>query len=145
MSGANASPAGRSHKMNERSECKPGSSHKMNERKVMKKINIGVIGLGRLGSLYAGYLAGRVRGAELAAVADSSEGVAVSIADALGIECHYRHYQDLLAQKNIDAIVVTTPTSTHKDVVVESAKCRKAIFCEKPLSLSLEECEIMMK
>ena len=128
MSGANASPAGRSHKM-----------------MVMKKINIGVIGLGRLGSLYAGYLAGRVRGAELAAVADSSEGVAASIADALGIECHYRHYQDLLAQKNIDAIVVTTPTSTHKDVVVESAKCRKAIFCEKPLSLSLEECEIMMK
>ena len=63
---------------------------------VMKKINIGLIGLGRLGSLYAGYLAGRVRGAELVAVADSSEGVAATIADTVGIEYHYRHYQDLL-------------------------------------------------
>jgi len=111
----------------------------------MKKMNIGLIGLGRLGSLYAGYLAGRVRGAQLVAVADSSEGVAEPIADALGIERRYRDYQDLLAQKNIDAIVVTTPTSTHKDVVVDAAKRGKAIFCEKPLSLSLEECEIMMK
>ena len=111
----------------------------------MKKINIGLIGLGRLGSLYAGYLAGRVRGAQLVAVADSSEGVAEPIADAFGIERHYRDYQDLLAQKNIDAVVVTTPTSTHKDVVVDAAKSGKAIFCEKPLSLSLEECEIMMK
>jgi len=89
---------------------------------VMKKMNIGLIGLGRLGSLYAGYLAGRVRGAQLVAVADSSEGVAEPIADALGIERRCRDYQDLLAQKNIDAIVVTTPTSTHKDVVVDAAK-----------------------
>lgn len=111
----------------------------------MKKINIGVIGLGRLGSLYAGYFAGRIRGARLAAVADVTEGIAASHADALGIAHHYQRYQDLLAQKDIDAIVVTTPTSTHKDVVVESARCRKAIFCEKPLSLSLEECEAMMK
>src|SRR6185503_17299789 len=99
----------------------------------MNKINIGVIGLGRLGSLYAGYLSGRVRGVQLVGVADSSEGIAASIADAFGIERHYQNYQDLLARKDIDAIVVTTPTSTHKDVVVEAAKCRKGIFCEKPL------------
>jgi scyllo-inositol 2-dehydrogenase (NAD+) len=111
----------------------------------MKKINIGIIGLGRLGSLYAGYVAHHIPGAQLVAVADSNEAAAASHSAALGVERHYRHYPDLLAQRDIDAVVVTTPTSTHKEVVVESAKCRKAIFCEKPLSLSLEECETMMK
>src|SRR6266850_548575 len=112
---------------------------------VMKKINIGVIGLGRLGSLYAGYLSGRVRGARLVAVADLSEGIAASHADVLSLEYHYLPHSDLFPQKAVYAIIVTTPTSTHKDVVVDAAKCLKAIFCEKPLSLSLEECDIMMK
>ena len=111
----------------------------------MKSINIGVIGLGRLGSLYAGYLAGRIRGARLAAVADVTEGIAASHADALGIAHHYQRYQDLLARKDVAAIVVTTPTSTHKEIVIESAKCGKAIFCEKPLSISLQECQAMME
>src|SRR5437867_5699124 len=140
MSGANASS--REAQARQRAASRAGRSHKV---MLMKKINVGLIGLGRLGSLYAGYLSGRVRGAELVAVADSSEGVAESIADRLGIESHYRNYQDLLARKDINAIVVTTPTSTHKEVVVESAKSGRAIFCEKPMSLSLEECETMMK
>jgi inositol 2-dehydrogenase len=109
----------------------------------MRTINVGVIGLGRLGSLYAGYFAGRIRGARLAAVSDLREEIAKSHADSLGIE-HHRHYQDLLDRRDIDAVAVVTPTSTHKEVVIEAATRRKAIFCEKPLSISLDECQVMM-
>lgn len=111
----------------------------------MKKINVGMIGLGRLGALYAEYLANRIRGARLAAIADLKPGAASAQADTLGVERHYENYQDLLAQEDIDAVVVATPTSTHKEIVIETAKSRKAIFCEKPLSISLEESLEMVK
>jgi len=110
-----------------------------------KKLNIGLVGLGRLGSLYARYLAGRILNARLLAVADVRETVAESQAAELGVPKWYRHYQDLIADQEIDAVVITTPTSTHLEVVIESAKRGKATFCEKPLSLSLAESHSVMK
>jgi inositol 2-dehydrogenase len=104
-------------------------------------LNIGVVGLGRLGSLYAGYFAGRIAKANLAAVSDVRDAVAASLAKRLSIPKQYPHYQDLIADPQIDAVVITTPTSTHKEIVIESAKRGKAIFCEKPLSLSLDDAQ----
>jgi predicted dehydrogenase len=44
----------------------------------------------------------------------------------------------------VEAVAVITPTSTHKEVVVEAARCGKAIFCEKPISLSMLEAKQML-
>jgi inositol 2-dehydrogenase len=105
-----------------------------------KKLNIGVIGLGRLGSLYAGYCANRLSGANLVAVSDVREAVAQEQAELLDVSRWYKNYQDLLDDKEVDAILVVTPTSLHKAVVIDAARAGKAIFCEKPLSLSVDEC-----
>lgn len=105
-----------------------------------KKLNIGVIGLGRLGSLYANYCANRLPHANLVAVSDIREDVAQAQANAYGASQSYINYQDLLSNKEIDAVLVVTPTSLHKPVVIDAARSGKAIFCEKPLSLSVEEC-----
>jgi scyllo-inositol 2-dehydrogenase (NAD+) len=107
---------------------------------VQKKLNVGVIGLGRLGSLYTGYCANRLPQANLVAVSDLREEVARDHADQFGASRYYKKYQDLLADKEVDAIVIVTPTSHHKEVVIEAAKVGKAIFCEKPLSLSVDDC-----
>lgn len=110
-----------------------------------KKLGIGVIGLGRLGSSYAKYFAGRIAGAALVAVSDVNETAAASLAAELGISKRYSRYQDLITDEEVDGVVIVSPTSTHKEIVFEAAKHRKPIFCEKPLSISLAEARAMLR
>lgn len=107
------------------------------------KINVGLVGLGRMGQAYARYLSARVPGAVLYAVAD----VRADAAEATRVECGatkaYADFRDLVNDPAVDAVVVMTPTKLHKDVVVVAAQAGKAIFCEKPLSLSLDDADVM--
>lgn len=107
-----------------------------------RPINIGVVGLGRLGRLYARYFTNRLPGARLYGVADiQPEAVKATVAEtgARG----FATTADLLADKAVDAIVVMTPTKLHGEVVIAAAEAKKAIFCEKPLSLEISEGEAM--
>jgi len=108
-----------------------------------KRIGVGVIGLGRLGSSYAKYFHGRIDGATLVAVSDVSEAAVTSIATDLDVSKSYINYQDLISADEVEAVVVVSPTSTHKEIVLAAAKQGKAIFCEKPLSISLDKARVM--
>jgi len=110
-----------------------------------KKLGIGVIGLGRLGSAYAKYFTGRIAGATLVAVSDVIESTVTSLAAELGVSKHYVRYQDLIADEEVEGVVIVSPTSTHKEVVLEAAKRGLPIFCEKPLSISLAEARAMLR
>jgi len=107
------------------------------------KLKVGLIGLGRLGQVYAAHLAHRVQNADLAAVADIQEGLAEKFSKDLGVSKFYTNHQDLIADKDIDAIAVISTTSTHRDVVIDAANHGKAVFCEKPVSISLSEANEM--
>ncbi len=109
-----------------------------------RKLGIGVIGLGRLGSAYARYFTGRIAGATLVALSDVNESAVATLAADLGVSKQYRHYQDLIADAEVEGVVVVSPTSTHKEMVLEAAKHGKAIFCEKPLSISLDAAHEML-
>jgi len=110
-----------------------------------KKLGIGVIGLGRLGSAYARYFNGRIAGATLVAVSDVDESLAASRATEYGVANWYGRYPDLLADKQVDGVVIVSPTSTHKEIVLEAAKRGLPIFCEKPLSIALPEAREMQR
>ena len=105
----------------------------------MKQLNVGMSGLGRLGKVYAIDLAHRIPNAHLVAVADTQEQQAMSFARDYNISKWYSNYKELLADKNVDAVAVVTPTNTHGKIVIEAAHAGKAIFCEKPISISLGE------
>ncbi len=109
------------------------------------RLNVGVIGLGRLGRVYAADLAQRVPHARLAAVADRQADLAESFARDYGVPKWYGAHQDLLHDKAIDAVAVITSTSTHREVVIDAAGAGKAVFCEKPIALSLEEAQQMLE
>jgi len=110
-----------------------------------KKLGIGVVGLGRLGSSYAKYFVGRISGAALVAVSDNNEKVCTSVAEELGVSRRYKRYQDLVNDPEVEGLVIVSPTSTHKEIVLEAAKRKLPIFCEKPLSISLEEARKMLE
>ncbi len=106
------------------------------------KINIGVIGLGRMGQVYAHHVANQIDGAALVAVADPREEVTNPLRDA-GITV-YPDYSDLLMHPDLHGIIICTPTHTHRDVVIAAASAGKHIFCEKPTALTLSATDEML-
>lgn len=103
----------------------------------MAVIGIGVVGLGRMGQVYATHVARLVEGAALVAVADPSTAATSQFSARVpGVQV-YADYRDLLARSDIAGVIVASPTSTHHDVVIAAAQAGKAIFCEKPTSLTL--------
>ncbi|MGI8733308.1 MAG: inositol 2-dehydrogenase [Pyrinomonadaceae bacterium] len=110
-----------------------------------KKLGIGVIGLGRLGSSYAKYVNSRIVGANLVAVSDVAKETVDSIAAELGVSKRYTRYQDLIADAEVEGVIIVSPTSTHKEIVLAAANQRKSIFCEKPLSISTAEAKEMLR
>jgi inositol 2-dehydrogenase len=107
------------------------------------KVSAGIVGLGRMGQIYAGHLAGH-RQVRIAAVSDIAEGRAAQLAEEFGVESWTADYQEILADKSVDAVFVTSSTSTHREVVTAAAEAGKAIFCEKPIALTLEDTDEMI-
>lgn len=105
----------------------------------MSTLKLGLIGVGRMGRMYGQYLARRAQGAALVAVADQKAELAKSFAAEFEIPRWHSNHQDLLNDGGIDAVLVVTSTSTHKQVVMDAARSGKAIFCEKPIALTLED------
>ncbi len=108
------------------------------------KLNVGVIGLGRLGKMYAKYFCGRIANANLTAIADVSDAALKSVGE-LGVSKQFLNYEELIADEAVDAVVIVSPTSTHEEIVLEAAQRGKPIFCEKPLSISLPNALAMLR
>jgi inositol 2-dehydrogenase len=108
------------------------------------KLPVGVIGLGRMGQVYARHLAGRIPQAKIVAIADALEERGRAFADELGVEAWSTDYRDVLANPEIKAVFVISPTSTHREVVIAAAEAGKAIFCEKPVALTLADTDAML-
>jgi len=107
------------------------------------RLRIGLVGLGRLGRVYARDLSARLSETRLTAVADTNGTLAASIAEEFDVPRSYSSARDLVADRDVDAVVIVSPTHTHKDVVQAAADGGKPTFCEKPLAISLAECREM--
>lgn len=103
-----------------------------------RQVNLAVIGTGRMGSVHTRNLVRQIPEANLVAVCDIRLEVAQAIAAELGIQRAVRDYHELLADKNIEAILIATSTDTHAFIMKDVAAAGKHIFCEKPLALDLE-------
>ena len=106
------------------------------------KLTVGLIGCGRLGRVYARDLSSRIAETRLAAIADVNPAVAEDAAAEFGTRA-VADAGDLFHDPSIDAVVIVSPTHTHKELVIAAAGARKPAFCEKPLALSLADCEQM--
>jgi len=105
----------------------------------MKKVNVGVIGVGRIGSMHARNLKYQVSGVNVLGIADVFEEVAQKMAKELEVPVVEKDYHRLLENKDIDAIVISSSTDTHAKIISEVAQAGKHIFCEKPIALDLKK------
>jgi scyllo-inositol 2-dehydrogenase (NAD+) len=108
-------------------------------------VKIGVIGLGRMGRLYTRMLAAQINGVQLHAIADVNERARSEVADEVNVSHIFADPYELIALPELDAVIITTPTSTHHELVIAAAEAGKAIFCEKPLALSLENTRLALQ
>src|SRR6202789_4697809 len=104
----------------------------------MRKLGIGVVGVGEMGRRHAEHLRRNVPDARLIAIADVSEDRARRAAEELEIDLHYSSLDAMLENKDIQAVVIATPDKFHAEGVQAAARAGKDILCEKPLGLTLE-------
>ena len=103
------------------------------------RLAIGLIGAGRLGRVYARDLASRIAETKLVAIADPVEAVAQEVAAEFDVPKHYADPLAMIDDPAVDAIVIVSPTHTHRELVIAAASRKKPTFCEKPPALSLDE------
>ncbi|WP_270889707.1 Gfo/Idh/MocA family oxidoreductase [Pedococcus sp. 5OH_020] len=106
----------------------------------MTPVRIGVIGTGRIGTFHAQTLARRVPEADLAGVADARPSGATALAAELGVR-EFETPSALITSPVVDAIVIAATSTAHADLVVEVAAAGKAIFCEKPMAMTLADAD----
>jgi myo-inositol 2-dehydrogenase/D-chiro-inositol 1-dehydrogenase len=97
-------------------------------------VRFALLGAGRIGRVHARAIAGNPD-ARLVAVADPVADAAAEIARASGAAI--RDIAAVAASGDVDAVLICTPTDTHADLIERFARAGKAVFCEKPVDLSL--------
>jgi myo-inositol 2-dehydrogenase/D-chiro-inositol 1-dehydrogenase len=102
-----------------------------------KKLQVGIIGAGRIGTVRAEILAFRLPETAPLMIADVDQKAAQHLAARCGIPQVAVRSQDVLAEPRIDAVLICSSTHTHAGLIVEAAQAGKHIFCEKPIDHSL--------
>lgn len=103
----------------------------------MRKLGMGVLGVGEMGRRHAENLRRLVPEAQLIAVADVDAARAKKTADELEIDHSYSSLDAMLENKAIQAVLIATPDKFHAGAVEAAARAGKDILCEKPLALDL--------
>lgn len=103
----------------------------------MERINVGIIGAGRIGRLHAEHLTHRIPRARVLAIADLIAEAAQRCAAQFHVPKAPAHYEEILNDPEIRAVFICSSTDTHADLIAEAAQAGKHIFCEKPIALDL--------
>ncbi|HIZ19401.1 MAG TPA: Gfo/Idh/MocA family oxidoreductase [Firmicutes bacterium] len=107
------------------------------------KLSVALIGAGRAGMIHARNFRAGVPDARLTAVADPAPGAAEAAGKELEIDRCVTDYHELLEDASLDAVIIVTPTKYHCEIAVDAAKAGKHILCEKPMAMTVEECNEM--
>jgi predicted dehydrogenase len=105
----------------------------------MRKLGIGVLGVGDMGKRHTENIRRLVPGACLAAVADPAISRARQVAAELEIDHAFASLEDMLEHKGIDCVVVAAPDKFHAQAICMAAAAKKDILTEKPLALNVSD------
>jgi len=106
-------------------------------------IKVGLVGYGFMGHMHAQCYAATGK-AKVFALADVEDERRKEAGEKLGCRV-FSSLEEMLASADVDMIDICTPTYLHEEMVIAAAKAGKPLLCEKPMSLSLESCDRMIK
>ncbi len=104
-----------------------------------------MVGAGRVGKLHSNSLANMVKPCQVVAIADPLPDVLNATADEFDIPERYPSLEEAIARSHFDAVVIATPSPTHRPLAVMAARAGKHIFLEKPMALTIEDCDLILQ
>src|SRR5262245_18215027 len=104
----------------------------------------GLIGCGDIAEKRVAPALRDVPGSRLVAVARGRAELAKDFAARHGAERWYADWRDLVQDPELDAVYVATPVRLHAEQTIAAARARKHVLCEKPMAMSVAECERMI-
>ena len=109
-----------------------------------KALNWGIIGTGTIAHIFAGGIAKSSTGT-LVAVGSRTQDAADSFGATWHVPRRYGSYSDLLMDKDVQAVYISTPHPLHAEWAIKAADAGKHILCEKPLALNYAQAETMIE
>ena len=107
-------------------------------------MKLGLIGAGRIGKIHGQVIINSIPEAEIVMVSDVYLKGAEEWAAQVGIEKVTDDYNELLANPEIDAVLICSSTDTHADIIIASAQAGKNIFCEKPIDFNTDKIRLAL-
>jgi predicted dehydrogenase len=109
----------------------------------VERLGVGAIGLRYQGSVIANKA--NMYG-DIVAVCDVDKNVRDPVKSAFGSTPRdFEDYQDLLARKDVDIVTIGTPDHWHTKMVIDACRAGKDVYCEKPLTLTVDEGKVLAK
>ena len=105
-------------------------------------LNFGIVGLGRIGKIHLTNVQRYIPYAKVIAACPVKK-KDESFLKLNGVNLHFESYDEMMKIKNIDAVIIASPTAFHFDHIKIAAREGKHIFCEKPIDLSYEKVEMV--
>ncbi|MCI9023401.1 MAG: inositol 2-dehydrogenase [Dorea sp.] len=97
-------------------------------------VTVGIIGAGRIGRVHVESICTKVGNAKIKALADPFMNEETDLwAKKMGVEITTKDYKEILADPEIDAVLICSSTDTHSPISVEAIQAGKHVFCEKPI------------
>ncbi len=106
----------------------------------MKKIKVGIAGLGRLGKVHANNIAYKIPNAELTAACSIVPEELEFAKAQLGVSDVYTDFREMLEKADIDAVAIVTTSSEHCWQIEAALDAGKHVFTDKPLGVDVEQC-----
>lgn len=107
-------------------------------------VKIGLIGCGGMGRAHVDRIVNELSGAEIVAAADLNSEAAQAVADRVGGTA-YSTGAELIADPKVDAVLIATFGSVHRDDVIAAVEAGKYVLVEKPLATTAEDCQAIME
>lgn len=103
-------------------------------------VTVGIIGAGRIGKVHTKSICNLVKNAKIKTIADPfMNDDTAKWAKDMGVETTTKDYKEILADPEIDAVLICSSTDTHSPISVEAIKAGKHVFCEKPIDHDIKK------
>ncbi|NLB21034.1 MAG: Gfo/Idh/MocA family oxidoreductase, partial [Clostridium sp.] len=112
---------------------------------IKKPLNVGIIGCGDVTEVKSGPAFQKLPGSNLTYVMRRNEKKLKDYAKRHRVEKYSTNYEDLLEDESIDLVYIATPPNVHKFYTEQAAKAKKHVYVEKPMAMTVKECEEMVE
>lgn len=113
----------------------------------MKQLKVCLVGAGRVGKLYSKIYSEFIPNAKITAIVDSDLQNVSKLLSELSLSEHniFQDFENAVEKQHFDATLITAPTFTHRKITEIAAENKINVFCEKPMAITVEDCEKMIK